>query len=52
MLVLKLTYSGDLDSIEELQELKRLLKKREVIIGLVESIEGNTHAIKIMCEDG
>lgn len=51
MLVLKLAYSEDLDFIEELQELKSLLKKKSVIIGLVESIEGNTHVIKIMCEE-
>lgn len=51
MLVLKLAYSGDLDFVEELQELKGILKKRDVIIGLVESIEGNTHVIKIMCEE-
>ena len=51
MLVLKLAYSGDLDFVEELQELKELLKKKNIIIGIVESLEGKTHIIKVMCDD-
>lgn len=51
MLVLKLAYSGELDFVEELQELKDMLKKKGIIIGLVESLEGKTHVIKIMCDD-
>lgn len=51
MLVLKLAYSGELDFIEELQELKELLKKKRIIIGVVESLEGKTHVIKVMCDD-
>ncbi|MGL5152341.1 MAG: putative sporulation protein YtxC [Clostridium sp.] len=50
MLVLKLAYTGEFDFIKELQELKALLKKKNIVIGLVESIEGTTHIIKIMCE--
>lgn len=50
MLVLQLAYSGELDFVEELQELKELLKKKHIIIGVVESLEGDTHIIKIMCD--
>ena len=51
MLVLQLAYSGDLDFVEELQELRELLKKKRIIIGVVESLEGKTHIIKVMCDD-
>ena len=51
MLVLQLAYSGELDFVEELQELKELLKKKHIIIGVVESLEGKTHVIKVMCDD-
>lgn len=51
MLILKLAYNDDLDFVEDLQELRELLKKKEILIGLVESIEGNTHIIKIICDE-
>ncbi|WP_024614978.1 putative sporulation protein YtxC [Clostridium sp. Ade.TY] len=51
MLVLKLAYMGDLDFIKELQELKALLKRKNIVIGLVEKIEGKTHLVKVMCEE-
>ena len=51
MLVLKLAYSEELDFIEELQGLRELLKKKSINIGLVESLEKNTHIIKIICDD-
>ena len=51
MLVLKLAYSEELDFIEELQGLRGLLKKKSINIGLVESLEKNTHIIKIICDD-
>ncbi|GAA0075799.1 putative sporulation protein YtxC [Clostridium sp. CTA-5] len=51
MLVLKLAYNEELDFVSELQELRELLKKKDIIIGLVESIEGETHIIKIICEE-
>lgn len=51
MLVLKLAYMGDLDFIKELQELKALLKKKNIVIGLVEKIEGKTHLVKVLCEE-
>jgi putative sporulation protein YtxC len=51
MLILKLAYNEDLNFSRDLQELRDLLKKRDILIGLVESIEGKTHIIKIICED-
>lgn len=51
MLVLKLVYNEDLHFIREIQELRTILKKKNIIIGVVESIESNTHMIKILCDD-
>ena len=51
MLILKLAYNDELDFVEDLQELREMLKKKDVVIGLVESIEGNTHIIKIICNE-
>ena len=51
MLILKLAYNEELDFVEELQELRELLKKKGILIGLVESIEENTHIIKVMCDE-
>ncbi|NLK95405.1 MAG: putative sporulation protein YtxC [Clostridiales bacterium] len=51
MLVLKLAYFEEMDFILELQELREILKKKNINLGFVESIEGNTHIIKVMCND-
>lgn len=51
MLVQELTYCGDLDFVEELQELKEVLKQKNIIIGVVESQEGITHIVKLICDD-
>ncbi|MDQ0150470.1 putative sporulation protein YtxC [Eubacterium multiforme] len=51
MLVLKLAYMGELDFIKELQELKTLLKNKDIVIGLVEKIEGKIHIVKVMCDE-
>ena len=51
MLILKLAYSGELDFVEELKELKDFLKKKNIIVGIVESLEDRIHVIKIMCDD-
>ena len=51
MLILKLAYNKDLTFSCELQELRELLKKKDILIGFVESIEGKTHIIKIICEE-
>ena len=50
MLVIRLVHNNDLDLVKELQELRELLKKKNITIGLVESGEGDSHLIKIMCE--
>ncbi|MDB2150656.1 putative sporulation protein YtxC [Clostridium butyricum] len=50
MLILKLAYNEELTFSHDLQELKESLKKKDITIGLVESIEGKTHIIKIMCD--
>jgi len=51
MLILKLAYNEDLSFSKNLIELREKLKKRNILIGLVESIEGKTHIIKIICEN-
>lgn len=51
MLILKLAYNEDLTFSRDLQELRELLKKKDIIIGFVESIEGETHIIKIISEE-
>lgn len=51
MLILKLAYSEDLSFSNDLQELRELLKKKDILIGFVESIERKTHIIKIICEE-
>ena len=50
MLILKLAYNEELTFGHDLQKLRESLKKREILIGLVESIEGKTHIIKIICD--
>lgn len=51
MLVMKLVHNNELDLVNELQELREILKKKNITIGLVESGEGNTHLIKVMCDE-
>lgn len=51
MLVLKLAYCNEFDFFKELQELKEILKKKNITIGIVENIEGDTHIIKVVCDD-
>lgn len=51
MLVQKLAYYGELDFVEELQELKEVLRQKNIIIGVVESQEGITHIVKLICDD-
>lgn len=51
MLILKLAYNEDLIFFHELEELRELLKKKDILIGFVENIEGKTHIIKIICEE-
>lgn len=51
MLVLKLVYNEDLDFVREIQELRTILKKKNITIGIVESVENSIHNIKIICDD-
>lgn len=51
MLVLKLAYNDELTFAHDLQELRESLKKKNITIGLVESIEGKTHIIKVICDE-
>lgn len=51
MLVLKLAYCDEFDFFKELHELKEILKKKNITIGIVENIEGDTHIIKVICND-
>lgn len=51
MLVLKLVYNEDIDFVREIQELRTILKKKNITIGIVESVENNIHNIKIICDD-
>ncbi len=51
MLVLKLVYNSDLDFVYEIQDLRLVLKKKDIKIGVVESVELDNHIIKILCDD-
>ena len=51
MLVMKLVHNNDLDFVKELQELRELLKKKNITIGIVESGEGSSNIIKIICDN-
>lgn len=51
MLVLKLVYNNDLDFVSEIQELRTILRKKDIKIGIVESVELDNHIVKILCDD-
>lgn len=51
MLILKLIHNSDFEFVKELQELRDVLKKKSIVIGLVESEDCNTHIVKIMCDE-
>lgn len=51
MLVLKLVYNKDLDFVYEIQDLRLVLRKKDIKIGVVESVELDNHIIKILCDD-
>lgn len=50
MLVMKLVHNNEFDLVKELRELRDILKKKNITIGLVESEEGDSQLIKIMCD--
>lgn len=52
MLLLKIIYEGDSIVVDELQGLKAYYKEKGIVLGISESIDGNTHFIKILCDDG
>lgn len=51
MLLMKLAYEGEEAFIDNIQEVRELLKSKGIIIGISESIEKNTHFVKIFCDD-
>ncbi len=51
MMLLKLAYEGDMNIIENIQNMRQNFKAKNIVLGISESIEGNTHFIKILCED-
>ena len=51
MLVMKIVHNDEIDLVHELQELWEILKKKNITIGLVESGEGSSHLIKVMCNE-
>jgi putative sporulation protein YtxC len=51
MLVLKLVYNKDLDFVREIQELRTVLRKKHIKIGVVESVELDNHIVKVLCDD-
>lgn len=51
MLLMKLAYEGEEAFMDNIQEIRELLKSKGIIIGISESIEKNTHFVKIFCDD-
>lgn len=51
MFIMKIVHNNEIKLVHELQELRELLKKKNITIGLVESKEGSSHLIKIMCDE-
>ena len=51
MLVLKLVYNKNIDFIREINELRTILKKKQISIGIVESVEQDSHIVKVLCDD-
>ncbi|MFR5264139.1 putative sporulation protein YtxC [Clostridium sp.] len=51
MLLIQLAFEGERDFVSDLQELRNILKTKSINIGMSESIEKNTHFIKIFCND-
>lgn len=48
---MKLAYEGEETFIEDIQDVRKLLKSKGVTVGISESIECNTHFVKIFCDD-
>jgi putative sporulation protein YtxC len=51
MLLLTVVYEGDGDIINDISEITNFFKAKNIILGISESITGNTHFVKIFCSD-
>ncbi len=51
MILLKLAYEGDIDIVDKVYSMRQNFKSKNMIIGISENIEGNTHFINIICDD-
>lgn len=51
MLLLKVAYENNENIIDEIQGLRNHLKSKNIVLGICESIERNTHFIKILCDE-
>lgn len=51
MLLMKLAYEGEEFFADNIQEVRRLLREKGIIVGMSESIEESTHFVKIFCND-
>lgn len=51
MVIIKMVFSKEISIFDELQTLKSLLKKKNIIIGIVESYQGTNTIMKIVCDD-
>ena len=43
MFIMKVVHNNEIELVRDLQELRELLKKKNITIGLVESKEGSSH---------
>ncbi|WP_426349498.1 putative sporulation protein YtxC [Alloiococcus sp. CFN-8] len=51
MILLKLAYEGDINIVDKIQSMRQNFKSKNMIIGISEYIERNTHFINIICDD-
>lgn len=51
MLLVKIAYNEEQNFIEDIQEVKDILKNKGIRIGISEFMENNTHFIKIFCDE-
>jgi putative sporulation protein YtxC len=51
MLLLTVVYDGETDFIDDITNIKNHFKSRNIVLGISESITGNTHFVKIFCSD-
>ncbi|WP_297434968.1 putative sporulation protein YtxC [uncultured Clostridium sp.] len=51
MLLVKIAYKNEENFIQDIQEVKEVLKNKGIKIGISEFIENDTHFIKVFCDD-